>query len=1405
MEQGTINLPPSRYEFTTVYSHPLAKADIVLVHGLNGDPLKTWTSRENGVYWPTDLLPAALKDQHANILVYGYNADVYSSRKDRGRSPSDNFVHQHAQSLIASLTHHRKADNTERNPIIWVAHSLGGILVKRALLYSNDVRAHHQEDFRSVFVSTYGIIFLGTPHNGSDVAIWGRVLQYMSDVAIPRKLFETQSVLLKALKKDNETLQEINGHFLDVYQRFRIQMVHECHTSDVRGSKILVVDAASAGPQLPGVTYYGIEKDHSGMCKFEGENAPGWRNVSTTIRQWVADGVNLIPPRWVLEEKDRQLRASLENFERARPYVISLRHQPRPSLVESITSMSSSPALMIESVHSLHNPEPTSTAQTPTQAHPIPQPLPLQQLPPTTQKDEEEPLFLHPEPFRPNSFFIGRQDELRGLHEMLQDRKRRSEGTSAVLISCLPGGGKTHLARQYVFQHLQDYPGGVFWIRAKSRQEIEQMFWRIAKTNSLLPSSSSANVTTSKTTTKDIVCAVKSWLLHRSNWLLVFDGLQFDMAGLTDFIPDARNSSLIYTSTERAVASEPKWDNPQVIKLGLLTPVQAQQLLLLELERKPPFSPEELAVSLELVNLMGRLPLMIHVAAQHLKATREPLGRYLASYKSGRNGVGGLSELHAYKAVVRQLETRGENASLNLISLLSFWDQHVPVEMLGLGIGMGALGDKVTPVKTRDRVRGGSPSLGNTMRVLIAFGLVERNEVSGEYYTESSGGSTGGRSSSRQSGYGNGNGNHTEPSLDILRIHSVVQAFFMESLHQKREAHFWLERSTAIWCRSYDEADRRITCGRKIGRLPDDYRRYCIHGEKLLKNVKRFEKSRRYPKPNGLDKARAQLEERLARIRWQIEQVNVQGGQHVSGDEDDEEPVSVFDRVRYGSGTESQSDGTIQSGESQNSWGAELQSPGVEEMNPMEFPVTQLQEEEDEDQGAPYPSLALMPDMPEMPTLRDPASSDEDDRATVVPPFPTVTPSATTTVDAAGFLTPTNNPSYENLLRPSSWRDKTVLANARVALTNEVALASLLTRRGPSQSRFPIPRSEHLTARSDAEQSLNKIKLSTSPPPSVIPPPDPVPSRPKTLPLLGRNSYSLPQTQQTPAPESEALGSDFSTGLSKMLSDSKTWTAATVKKLLSPSSTPRSSLSKSAPPQQENITVPPAPIFRGSGDRGTRSANSSPAHSTSPFRPPAAPVSVRRWETEVDSTNDRMSFSYPTISLPSRQQHPPPPRRSNLSISSSPTPTTSPRQQPTLPAPTPTLTPKNSPPLSTPVPIAGTSSLPPPSTPPRSSRGSGSNSSIPRYRAVRGTARGGSPSPLSTSPPKAAAGVRVGNGQIVSFANTNRSRSSSPATTVKGGRGERGRRSWDSRISLGSVNDVEGGGEEELGLGILDN
>jgi hypothetical protein len=217
-----------------VYTHPDAEVDIVLVHGLNGAPDKTWTSAD-GTFWPTDLLPASLRGAQANVLVYGYNADVYSATSRS--SASDNFLHQHAQTLVTSLTLFRRGEGTARNPLVWVCHSLGGLLAKRALLYSADLRGAHHEPYRSIYVSTYALVFLGTPHTGADAASWGLMLQAMADAVVPRRFFETESVLLRTLKKDNETLANINSHFLDIYQRFRIHMVHEDHKTDIKGTK----------------------------------------------------------------------------------------------------------------------------------------------------------------------------------------------------------------------------------------------------------------------------------------------------------------------------------------------------------------------------------------------------------------------------------------------------------------------------------------------------------------------------------------------------------------------------------------------------------------------------------------------------------------------------------------------------------------------------------------------------------------------------------------------------------------------------------------------------------------------------------------------------------------------------------------------------------------------------------------------------------------------------------------------------------------------------------------------------------------------------------------------------------------------------------------------------------------
>lgn len=230
--QGSENRSITRYDTTAVYTHTEAKVDIVLVHGLSGSPDKTWT--KNGTFWPRDLLPTALKDEKANIIVYGYNADVNS--KTTARNIGDTFVHQQAEKLAESIINRRRREGTFKNPIIWVCHGLGGSIVKQALVHSDAIHEPRLQYQRSIFVSTYGIVFLGTPHT-ENATTWSLVLQAMSDAIAPKRLFGGEPVLLKTLKKDPEALTKIDNLFCKIYRCFEILMVHENQPSEIKGSK----------------------------------------------------------------------------------------------------------------------------------------------------------------------------------------------------------------------------------------------------------------------------------------------------------------------------------------------------------------------------------------------------------------------------------------------------------------------------------------------------------------------------------------------------------------------------------------------------------------------------------------------------------------------------------------------------------------------------------------------------------------------------------------------------------------------------------------------------------------------------------------------------------------------------------------------------------------------------------------------------------------------------------------------------------------------------------------------------------------------------------------------------------------------------------------------------------------
>lgn len=303
----------SRYGLTQVYA-PIGGGlvDVVFVHGLNGKPDHTWTSERSKIFWPAQLLPPILNDERARILVYGYDADVTSFTD----GVSTDKIHNHAEHLVAELVANRRIRKASERPIIFVAHSLGGLVVKRALIYSSEIRGIYTEHLRSIYVSTFGILFLGTPHKGSDVAEWGSRLEWICSVALPSKLVDTQPQLVDALKKNNETLQNIDRQFIQLMNRFHVYFFHEGKPTNLKGTLKYIVDEVSASPTVQDVERASIQADHSHMCKFESDGAPGFDLVAEGIQRYAGEAPAIISGRWDEEKKARlaQKQAAVEEL-----------------------------------------------------------------------------------------------------------------------------------------------------------------------------------------------------------------------------------------------------------------------------------------------------------------------------------------------------------------------------------------------------------------------------------------------------------------------------------------------------------------------------------------------------------------------------------------------------------------------------------------------------------------------------------------------------------------------------------------------------------------------------------------------------------------------------------------------------------------------------------------------------------------------------------------------------------------------------------------------------------------------------------------------------------------------------------------------------------------------------------
>jgi hypothetical protein len=254
-----------------------AIVDIVFVHGLTGDRRRTWTHPDTLTFWPKDLLSTHVPK--ARILTFGY--DAYIIR--RQGQVSTNRLADHSLDLLNALASSRQ-DKNHGLPIIFVAHSLGGLVCKDALRASRDSR---ERDLSNIYRLTVAIAFMGTPHSGSGLATRAKIP--LQSLGLVKK---TNVDLLGVLEKSSEILARVGDDFASLLRQraekesnpLSVVCFYESLPMSIIGT-IVPTDSAI----ILGYNRISLHANHKDIVRFKNVADPNFRSAVDQIQRWMRD------------------------------------------------------------------------------------------------------------------------------------------------------------------------------------------------------------------------------------------------------------------------------------------------------------------------------------------------------------------------------------------------------------------------------------------------------------------------------------------------------------------------------------------------------------------------------------------------------------------------------------------------------------------------------------------------------------------------------------------------------------------------------------------------------------------------------------------------------------------------------------------------------------------------------------------------------------------------------------------------------------------------------------------------------------------------------------------------------------------------------------------------------------
>ncbi|MEH2367333.1 AAA-like domain-containing protein [Nostoc sp.] len=246
--------------------NPKRCGDVIFVHGLGGHARGTWHPQElrnDDNFWLTWL---AQERPDLGIWSFGYKAEPFEWRG----STMPLF------DRASNLQEYLEVYDIGKYPIIFIAHSMGGLLIKEMLRNAQTFQK------KAVIQQTKGIVFLSTPHTGS----------HLANLVDKIGILARTTVSVNELKAHIPQLRQLNEWYRQNVDSLEITTKVYFETKPTQG--FLVVDPDSANPGIKDVQPTATDDDHLSITKPKSTENLVYKGVSQFIKQQLLINLGII-------------------------------------------------------------------------------------------------------------------------------------------------------------------------------------------------------------------------------------------------------------------------------------------------------------------------------------------------------------------------------------------------------------------------------------------------------------------------------------------------------------------------------------------------------------------------------------------------------------------------------------------------------------------------------------------------------------------------------------------------------------------------------------------------------------------------------------------------------------------------------------------------------------------------------------------------------------------------------------------------------------------------------------------------------------------------------------------------------------------------------------------------------